>query len=127
MRRLAITKRVSLADVADGWTDDCFAVVTPASYAEYIDFGKLSDAGKTNAELLQYQLKFVKDHFVSGKANFLDDDGKTILDSLTAEDIDASKELADKLFAEMVGVSLDPKALATATATSPIKEPTTTL
>lgn len=118
MRRLAITKRVSLEGIADGWGSDCYALVTPASYAEYIDFASLSEAGKSNAELLQFQLDFVKKHLVSGKVNVVDDNGDTVLDDLLPEDVDASKELADKLFTEIVGVNLDPKASSTAPATS---------
>lgn len=120
MRRLAITKRVSLDGIADGWESDCYALVTPASYAEYLEFVKLSTEGKSNAELLQYELDFVNKHFVSGQGKFLEDDGSTTLGNLTTEDVAESKELADKLFAEIVGVNLDPKASSTVTETSPI-------
>lgn len=118
MRRLAITKKVSLEGIAEGWGSECYALVTPASYAEYIEFAGLSDEGKTGAELLQFQLDFTKKHLVSGKVNIVDDKGATILDDLLPEDIDASKDLADKLFTEIVGVNLDPKASSTALETS---------
>jgi hypothetical protein len=118
MRRLAITKRVSLEGIAEGWGSECYALVTPASYAEYIEFAGLSDAGKTNAELLQFQLDFVKKHLAGGKVNVLNDKGETVLDNIESEDIDASKDLADKLFTEIVGVNLDPKASSTVSETS---------
>ncbi len=127
MRRLAITKRLSLEGIADGWGSECYALVSPASYAEYIEFAGLSDEGKSNTELLQFQLDFVKKHLVSGKVNVINDANETVLDDLLPEDIDASKELADKLFAEIVGVSLDPKASSTETATSETNAATTTL
>lgn len=118
MRRLAITKRISLEGIAEGWGSECYALVSPASYGEYIEFAGLSDEGKTNAELLQFQLDFVKKHLVSGKVNILNDDDVPVLDKLLPEDIDASKDLADKLFTEIVGVNLDPKASSTTTETS---------
>ncbi|WP_148667406.1 hypothetical protein [Arthrobacter sp. Hiyo1] len=82
---------------------------------------------KTELEAVSYLIDFVKKHLVSGKVNLLDDDGKTVLGELLPEDVDASKDLVDKLFSEIVGVSLDPKALSTATETSPTSEPTTAL
>jgi hypothetical protein len=126
-RQLAITKRVSLEGLADGWTTDCYANVSPATYAEYIDFANLSTEGKTNAELLAYQLDFVKKHLVSGKVNILGTDGKLELADILPEDLDASKDLADKLFIEIVGVNIDPKASSTVTATSSTSEPTQAL
>ncbi|MEB0287232.1 hypothetical protein QN355_11770 [Cryobacterium sp. 10S3] len=123
-RQLAITKRISLEGLSEGWTSDCYALVTPASYAEYIDFADLTDAGKSNTDLLKFQLSFVKKHLVSGKVNILDDKGQLELDDLQPEDVDASKDLADKLFTEIVGVNLDPKASSTATETSPISAAT---
>lgn len=113
MRRLAITKRISLEGIAEGWGSECYALVTPATYAEYIEFAGLNDQGKTNAELLQFQLDFVKKHLVSGKVNVLNDADESVLDDIQPEDIDASKDLADKLFTEIVGVNLDPKASST--------------
>lgn len=126
-RQLAIAKRVSLDGIAEGWTTDCYALVSPATYAEYITFSDLQSEGKTNSELLQFQMDFVKKHLISGKVNVLTDAGKTELDDIQPEDIDASKDLCDKLFAEIVGVSPDPKDISMSTGSSSTSEPTTTL
>ncbi|MDQ0825425.1 hypothetical protein QFZ60_001598 [Arthrobacter sp. B2I5] len=128
MRRLAITKRVSLAGVAEGWDESCYALVMPPSNEEYIDFTTTTAAeDMSNIDKFKWQIEFVKKHLVSGKVKVLDDSGNLVLDDLLTEDIDASKELADLLFIQSVGLDLDPKGLSTAMETSPTPEPTTEL
>lgn len=124
-RRLAITKRVNLEGIGEGWTTECFALVTPANYNEFIGFTKLQDEGKSNTELVEFQLDFVKKHYVSGKVLTLNDENEQVVDDMQSEDIDESKALADKLFGEIVGINLDPKDTSIATETSPTQTPST--
>lgn len=103
--RITITKRVSLAGLSDGW-DGCYAIVTPASYIDYdtiakADFSKMTKAGQNALEM-----QTVRDHFVNGKIKLFDEDD---LVDMTPEDVYSSLELADRLYAEIMGLKLDPK------------------
>lgn len=126
MRRLAITKRVSLEGLAEGWDDTCYALVTLATYAEFIGFTKLTvdNTAEGNVKLLEFQIDFVKKHLVTGTVKVVDDAGNFSLDAIKPEDIDASKELCDILFNAVTGVIEHPKATSTMTETSPTSEPT---
>lgn len=127
-RRLAITKRISLEGIADGWTAECFALVMPATYPEYI---AISDAEETmkKTEVAAKNIEFVKAHIVSGRVMVLDDDGSLVLGDLLLDDVDSFTELANKLYLELMGVTADPKDLPpetpTATNTLPISPPST--
>jgi len=127
MRRLAITRRVSLDGISDGWDAACYAVITPASNDEYLEFMDLQDSTMTPQEKFKYQINFVKKHLVSGKVKILNDANELVLDDLLEEDIDSSKELSDRLAIEVMGLNVDPKGLKTPTETSPIQAPSTDL
>jgi hypothetical protein len=109
-RRLAITKRVSLADVSEGW-QDCYALIRPCSYQEYSGFADMDTTKMTVAEQIKYAMDFAASHFVSGKVKV---EGTDSLVDMTTADIYESTELSDLLFAEIVGLKLDPKATGTA-------------
>lgn len=125
MRRLAISKRVSLAWVAEGWTDECFALVMPAGYREFIEFARMGadTSPEANAKVTEFQLQFVKDRLVSGKVLVQQEDGSQVLDDIQPEDVDASMQLADILFDAITGKITDPKVSLPTMAVSPMTEP----
>lgn len=112
-RRLALTKRVSLATLSEGW-DECYAIVRPATYQEYQDFLAFNVADMTPAEQMKVEIDMVTEHFVSGKIVIFDAEWDTQLVDMRAEDIKASLPLANSLFFEILGVKLDPKGSVTA-------------
>ncbi|WP_323512676.1 hypothetical protein [Subtercola sp. RTI3] len=116
---------MSLADIADGWTDEAFALIRPATYGDRIELTEFTDSAPSRAAQLKYQLDFTKARVVSGKVFVLDDKGQLVLDDYQPGDLDASNELNDKLYLEINGITLDPKDLKTETETSPIIEPST--
>lgn len=108
-RRLAITKRVSLTGISEGW-QDCYADVMPVTWQEFSDFGNADYSTMTLADQIKYAMDFVAAHFVSGKVMV---HGEGLVD-MTKDDIYASTDLSDLLFQEIVGLKLDPKASETA-------------
>jgi hypothetical protein len=116
---------VSLEDLADGWTSDAYAVITPASHTEYRELIAIPDDNKP--ALIDYQEAMVKKHLVSGKVFVLDDQGAMNLDDIQPEDALESSGLSNRLFAEIMGVTADPKGTPTPTATetpsSPMSDP----
>lgn len=123
-RNLAITKRVSLAGAYDGWTDDAYAIVTPASYVDRMEISNLVGGDKSNSELLQLELDLVKEHFVSGKLFVTDDAGNPQLDDMSADDLDEIVAASQILYMAITGITADPKGSSTETATSPTPTPT---
>lgn len=123
VRRLAITRRVDLSDISDGW-DGCYAIVTPASYADAVglvgtDLESMSDTDKA-----EQSTKLVQDHFVSGKIMILNDKGEAELVDMEVDDIQGSTEIFSRVTEAVYGVTPDPKASSTATETSPTTKPT---
>lgn len=121
-RRLAFTKKVSLAGIAPGW-DDCFINVTEASSAERSevqDFAKNADV--TNVEATEKMVTQVKSHFVSGRVRLLDGADA----DMTEEDVDAlpDRVLYD-VWAAVNGYDLDPKDIETAMETGSDQKPAT--
>jgi hypothetical protein len=112
-RRLAITKRVNLEGLDEGWGPDCYALVAPCSYQERLDLTELQTDDKAKAEVVKYQLDLVRKHFLSGKALFLNDSGEPELSDLTIDDIVESEPLIDLLFLAIMGVATNPKDLST--------------
>jgi hypothetical protein len=112
-RRLALTKRVSLANLSEGW-DECYAIIRPATYQEYQEFLALDVADMTPADQMKVEIEMVTEHFVSGKILILDAEGESQLEDMKPEDIRASLPLANTLFFEILGVKLDPKGSVTA-------------
>lgn len=113
VRRIAITKKVSLASVSDGW-DDCYAIIRPATQQDYLDFASSDPEKLAPADQVKLEVNFVKDHFVSGKINVLGAGNQPELVDMEPDDIAASIDLANKLFFEIMGIKYDPKDLQTA-------------
>lgn len=109
-RRLALSKRVSLAHLFEN-NDQCYAMVRPATRAEYKEMmgDKLSklDAAKQ----ADVQTSFVRDHFVSGKLLILGENDKPELVDMTADDIDLFMTISNALYIGIMGLNLDPKDL----------------
>lgn len=108
-RRLAITKRVSLAEVSEGWEDSCYAVVTLATNREQFAITETDTSKLNNRESIELQAKFVREHFVRGEVLALDEDGEPSLVPMAPEDIEDNTEIANRLFLACVGADTDPK------------------
>ena len=121
MHKPAITKRVSLENVYDGWTSEAYAIVIPISYAGKIELNNYAEADRTQSELLEFELKITKDYFVSGKGFFLDDKNVLTLENMTSDDLDTMVDLTQRLFVAINGGTIDPKGLPIGTATLQIK------
>jgi len=104
-----IVKKISLAGLMEGWDDDCYAYVKPATFTDRKTFRDSTKTSDDEAEA--FQNKLVTDHFVSGKVRTLSADGTFELVDLTAEHLNISV-LNDKLALEIMGFEFDPKDLA---------------
>lgn len=124
-RRIAITRKVSLADYADGW-DDCYAIVTLADFHEKSETQSIKDkiTAMTDIEATKFMLDVDMKHFVSGKIQVLDAADTPELVAMKAEDIATSERIISDLYLTIMGVTLDPKATQTTTDTSPTPDPT---
>jgi hypothetical protein len=108
----AITRRVDLSEFGDGM-DGCYAVVRLRNYQDVQEVRK-QDFTKKDFDTIGYEIGVVKAHFVSGKILRFGSEGKPTLSDMTADDVDASPEIADKLYAVIMGINLDPKGSSTA-------------
>lgn len=102
-------KRVSLEGVAEGWDEECYALVQMMTVEDrkvYKRAYKMTDA-KAEA----YQTKVVAEKFVSGQVKEFDPETKEFaLVEMTAEHLGIA-EVEDCLFAGIVGLDISPKAL----------------
>lgn len=112
-RQIAITKRVSLSDLSEGW-EECYALVRPATYQEYREFADVTLDGLRPPEVMKLEMDIVMDHFISGRILVFDADGKSNLEDMQPEDVEQSLPLAGKLFFEILGVKPNPKGSAPA-------------
>jgi hypothetical protein len=110
-RRLGITKRVSLAGIADGWDDECYAIITKVTNRENFELAELDTSKFNERKSIEYQAKFVKDHFVNGQIMVINETGVLEHAPMTASDIDDITEIANTLFLAAVGSDIDPKAI----------------
>lgn len=106
-RRIAATRKVSLADFADDW-QDCHAVVRLATLEEFRETTEKDFTALKTSEVIDYEVQFVKDHFVSGRLKELG--GDELVDML-ADDITAVPPLPDYLYTVILGLDIDPKGL----------------
>lgn len=109
-RRVAITKKVSLAEFSDGW-DDCFVLIVPATFREvnaYLEDGE-KRKGNTPSQDMEVQTSIIRTHFICGKIMALDESDKPELVDMTPEDSEVSIAISNKLFNEVMGFNLDPK------------------
>ena len=123
-RRLAVTKKVSLSDIAEGW-DDCYAIVTKADYATFQLMRNTEVETMSQSEQMKLELQVITDHFVAGKVRILGQSGESVLADMELSDVEGSIELINKLYLEIMGVTLDPKDLSTLMTTSPTNDPST--
>jgi len=93
--------------------DGCYAIVRLRSYQDVLEVRK-QDFTKEGFDTIGYEIGVVKDHFVAGKILKFNAEGKPALADMTSDDVDASPEIADKLYAVIMGITLDPKGLSTA-------------
>lgn len=128
-RVLAITKRVDLSDIAEGW-DGAYAIVQVANGAQLIEVSKLKSADLSNEDMLTLEAKTAKENFVSGKVAVLGDNSTPELADMIEDDIDQSFLIAERLYTAIMGVDLDPKGIekeaASTTASSDDSSSTTT-
>jgi hypothetical protein len=114
-RQLALAKKVSLAGIAEGWGEECFAMMMPADYPDILAADELN--GKPKKEYVEWQFSLLKKKFVSGKVKLLNGE----LVDMEADDITASITITDRLFSSFLGEDADPKA--DAPAPSPADKP----
>jgi hypothetical protein len=112
--RITAVKKSSLAGLSEGWGEECYAIVRPARYADMIALDGLDPTDKTAAA--EHQRDLVRKHFVAGKIKVWTDDGKQELLDMTVDDVECSVEVMDKLFADIIGIDVDPKDLREAVA-----------
>lgn len=113
MRQVAFTKRVNLSELSEGF-DECYALVRPATRAEYSEAMDFDIEHTTREEQDKYEFEFIKSHFVSGKILVRNDEGNTELVDMEPDDVETSMALANKLYFEILGLKLDPKGSAKA-------------
>jgi len=118
MARIIITKRISLAGLAEGW-DDCYAIVAPATYQDYDALTQLDFTKLTQNDLIKIQMDIVKDHLLTGE---IKEYGKETLSKLLPDDVYSSLDLTNRLYAEIMGIKLDPKGSSAAAESAP-KQP----
>ena len=112
-RTVALTKKISLAEFSEDW-EDCYVIVRPATKAEALEFSKTDVKNMTPEQQLAKQMKIIDDHFVSGKLKILGGSGTPELVDMEASDVEASMPMANKIFFDILGVTLDPKDLTNA-------------
>lgn len=109
-RRLGVVRRFSLADVAEGWDDSCYAMYRPASYRDLKAYQDLDTITMKTNDSVAYMVKFIKEHFVSGKVMILDDNNTLVVGDMETQDVDElPPDVLGDLFATMNGGVLDPK------------------
>lgn len=104
---LAIQNRFSLSDLGEDWSD-CNLLYSKATYTDLQELAGLEDSDD-KVKQVEFMLGFVKKHVTGGQVLELHD-GKSVLVDFKPEHIDElPRELIDKLFAAISGVSMDPK------------------
>jgi len=107
-KRYPSVKKVSLAGLSEEWDESCFAYVIPSSYDDQLALAELNTTEMTDAETTAYQLRFVREHFVSGKIKVFNGDS-FVEEDMTPSDTAATIDITDRLYAEIMGIGLDPK------------------
>lgn len=107
-RRIALTKKVNLAGIADGW-DECYAIVTLAPFGELNELLTKDFTGMKYLDVIKYEMGVVDKHFVSGKILTINAKGETTLEPMVTKDISQYSTIADMLYGAVIGVDLNPK------------------
>jgi hypothetical protein len=116
-RKLAITKRISLAEFSEDWKD-CYAIIRPATYSEAKVFRDTNVKSLDEDAKVDLELKMIGQHLVSGKIRAYNDANQPELVDLDTEDLRDSMPIANHIFYEILGIASDPKGSPTATTTS---------
>lgn len=106
--RITAVKKSSLDGLAEGWGAECFAIVRQASYDDMRAIDEI-DPLKEQGKAVELQEKIVTEHFISGKIKVWNTNGEQELVEMTREDATASIAVCDKLYADIIGLDLDPK------------------
>lgn len=113
-RRVAILKKVSLSGFADGWGDDCFVIVQPASYKQFKEYTQTKVEEMDEAQGIDLITTLVKEQFVSGRIMIIGDDNKPVIADMEKGDLDSlGIDMLNELFTKIMGVNYDPKAIGT--------------
>lgn len=118
-----IVKKVSLAGLMEGWDDDCYAYVRPATFEDRKGFRELSNLSDDAAT--EWQSNLVSTHFVSGKVRALNSSDLFALVDMEPEHLTIGA-VNDKLAMGIMGFDFDPKDLELAAAPASTTEPSTT-
>lgn len=117
----APVKRIELADALEGWDTDCYAYTTPYTVEDRQAFRAALKLESEEAQE-QWQLELIESHFVSGKVKEFDPAaGEFKLVKMTKDHLQLAV-VSDLLFAGIVGLELDPKALAASLELSSLNE-----
>src|SRR5947209_7601295 len=98
--RITAVKKSSLAGLSEGWGDECYAMVRPATYPDMIALESLDPSDK--AAIAKYQSEFVRERFLGGRIKIWTSSGQQLVD-MTVDDVDSSTEVLDKIYADIMG------------------------
>lgn len=124
--RVAIIKRVSLADMASDWGEDCYIDIRPASYTEFAEYSKKDVEKMSEIDGMALVVEVIQQSFIGGRIRVLE--GKQIVVADAAEDDipDLTIDMLNKLFSEIMGMKYDPKAQPPAASGEPKSTPDAT-
>lgn len=109
-RRLGIVRRFSLADAAQGWTDECYLLYRPSTYADKLELSGLKDTDMNEQTSTKYMFEFIQRHLQGGKVMLLNDANELELADYEPADLDSfAPDTVDSLFMAITGVAQDPK------------------
>lgn len=117
-RRVAVTRKLSLADFGDD-LQDSYVIVTLADFEEVSAISELEFEKMTNLEATKEMLEIGKKHFVAGKIALLNEVGESELVDMKPDDIQASAAIIGGIYGAVMGVIPDPKVTSTTMETSP--------
>jgi hypothetical protein len=117
-RRVAVTRKVDLAEYGDGLSES-YAIVTMADLQEVSEISELEFEKMTNLEATRRMLDIAQKHFISGKIAILSPSGGLELVDMEPGDIQSSARIVGALYSAVMGVIPDPKDISTPTVTSP--------
>jgi hypothetical protein len=121
-KRITSIKKVALQGLGHEWDETCYAYVIPANYEDNISVNELDTEKMSQRDQVDFQIAFVKRHFVSGKIKAFNGQDFELTD-MTEDDAVASIPIADRLYAEIMGFDLDPKDLRKAVMENALQTP----
>lgn len=110
MARPAITRKYSLADAGDNWTDEHYVKYRPFNYA---DLETLEEIDETSKDGIKKMRGIFAEKFISGQWLVADDDGSNErTEAMTAEDIAYLPVEVVNAWLKVAMGKVDPKAVA---------------